>query len=170
VSSTPAQGSATATPALVPDPGVATDLGLRIGDVAARASVSTRTLRYYEELGLLQPSGRTLGGERRYEASDLVKLGRIIELKDLVGMNLEKVRVFLASEDRLAELREDYRAHRDQSTKAARDQRRAILEEAFALRITLIEQLDATLARITDFRAQLQADAERCRQLLNELG
>ena len=48
-----------------------TDLGLRIGDVAARAGVSTRTLRYYDERGLLRPSGRTLGGERRYEASDL---------------------------------------------------------------------------------------------------
>jgi DNA-binding transcriptional MerR regulator len=148
----------------------ATDLGLRIGDVAARAGVSTRTLRYYEELGLLRPSGRTLGGERRYEASDLTKLERIIELKKAMGMNLEEVKEFLASEDRLAELRAAYRSHRDQWTKAVREHQRAILEEAIALRRALADQLDATLARIKAFRSQIQAEAERCRQLLDELG
>lgn len=148
----------------------ATDLGLRIGDAAARAGVSTRTLRYYEELGLLRPSGRTLGGERRYEASDLTKLERIMELKKLTGMNLGEVKEFLASEDRLAELRAAYRANRDQSTKAARQHRRAILEEAIALRCALADRLDATLARIKAFRAQVQAETGRCRQLLDELG
>jgi hypothetical protein len=39
---------------------------LRIGEAAARVGVSSRTLRYYEELGLLTPSGRTPGGARRY--------------------------------------------------------------------------------------------------------
>ena len=83
-------------------PVTSTDLGLRIGDVAARVGVSTRTLHYYEQLGLLRPSGRTLGGARRYEASDLTKLERIIELKKAMGMNLDEAKGFLASEDRLA--------------------------------------------------------------------
>jgi DNA-binding transcriptional MerR regulator len=111
-----------------------------------------------------------LGGERRYEASDLTKLERIIELKKAMGMNLEEVKEFLASEDRLAELRAAYHAHRDQSTKAAREHQHAILEEAIALRRALADQLDATLARIKAFRSQIQAEAERCRQLLDELG
>jgi len=46
----------------------------------------------------------------------------------------------------------------------------AILEEAIALRRALADQLDATLARIKAFRSQIQAEAERCRQLLDELG
>jgi hypothetical protein len=54
-------------------------------------------------------------------------------------------KAFLASEDRLAEPRAAYRAHRDTSTKAARERQRAILEEAIALRRALTDQLDATL-------------------------
>ncbi len=46
-------------------PGAA-DAGIRISDAATRVGVSARTLRYYEELGLLTPSLYTAGGERRY--------------------------------------------------------------------------------------------------------
>jgi DNA-binding transcriptional MerR regulator len=166
----PSHRTTAETPLGVAIPDTATHVGLRIGDVASRAGVSTRTLRYYEELGLLQPSGRTLGGERRYEAEDLAKLGRIIELKKLVGMNLEEVKAFLASEDRLMQLRADYRAHRDESTDAARKHQRAILEEAVALRSALVDQLDATSARVKGFRSQIHTEAERCRRLLDELG
>lgn len=144
-------------------------VGLRIGTVAARAGVSTRTLRYYEELGILSPSGRTVGGERRYEHEDLVKLERIIELKNVVGMNLDEVKEFLASEDRIIELREVYRADSEHSDGVVLERRRAILEEALTLRRGLIAQLDATVSRIQGFRSQIEANAERCVQLLEDL-
>lgn len=147
----------------------ATEPGLRIGDVAARAGVSTRTLRYYEELGLLEPSGRTAGGERRYQADDIVQLERIIECKDLLGMNLEEIRVLLSSRARLDELRVAYRAHGATPAKEAREKRRAILEEAFALQTSLVERMDAKLARLAAFRAKAHADAERCAALLRQL-
>jgi len=62
---------------------VATDaeIGIRISDAAATAGVSARTLRYYEELGLLTPSLYTRGGERRYTEGDLTQLRRILELR-----------------------------------------------------------------------------------------
>jgi DNA-binding transcriptional MerR regulator len=143
--------------------------GLRIGTVAARAGVSTRTLRYYEELGILEPSGRTIGGERRYEDADLAKLDRIIELKSVVGMNLDEVKEFLASEDRILELRADYRANSNPNDEHERERRRAILEEALSLRQGLIAQLDAAMSRIQAFRSQIEANAGRCSQLLEEL-
>ena len=145
------------------------DPGLRIGDVAARAGVSTRTLRYYEELGLLVPSGRTAGGERRYQAHDVAQLERIIECKDLLGMNLEEIRVLLSSRARLDELRVAYRAHKDTPAKEAREKRRAILEEALALQTSLVERMDAKLGRLAAFRAEAHADAERCAALLQQL-
>jgi DNA-binding transcriptional MerR regulator len=145
------------------------DPGLRIGDVAARAKVSPRTLRYYEELGLLVPSGRTAGGERRYQAEDVAQLERIIELKDLLGMNLEEIRGLLSSRARLDELRAAYRAHKNSSTPAANKKRRAILEEALALETSLVERMDAKLARMAAFRAEAQAGAERCVELLRQL-
>src|SRR5271167_383770 len=121
--------------------------GLRIGDAAARAGVSPRTLRYYEELGLLTPSGRTTGGERRYEGADLLQLERILELREVLGMNLDEIKGFLDSEQRLDEVRIAYRARKNVDTEAARLQRKGLLEEALELNEALAAQLDAKLAR-----------------------
>lgn len=143
--------------------------GLRISDAAARAGVSPRTLRYYEELGLLSPSSYTAGGERRYGAEDLAQLDRILELRDVLGMNLDEIRGFLTSEQRLDELRSAYRANKGSTTRAARAQQRAILEEILALNESLAHQLEAKLARMDAFRARLESKAKRCKELLREL-
>ncbi len=140
--------------------------GLRIGDAAARAGVSARTLRYYEELGLLSPSGYTAGGERRYRQADLVRLERILELREVLGMNLDEIKAFLASETRLDEVRQAYRARKGIGTAAARAQQRVLLEEALALNEGLAEQVGAKMARMDAFRSRLLASAERCRELL----
>ncbi len=145
------------------------ETGLRIGNAAARAGVSARTLRYYEELGLLSPSDYTAGGERRYLASDLVQLDRILELRAVLGMNLDEIKGFLESEQRLDEVRAAYRAKRDVHTKAARLQQKVLLEEALHLNESLKEQLDAKMARMDGFRTTLSDNAARCRQLLAEL-
>src|SRR5712692_9572635 len=81
----------------------------RIGEVAARARVTTRTLRYYQECGLLDPAGRSPGGGRRYSEADVTRLLRIIELRDIMGFDLERIGEILRAEDRLAELRAEAR-------------------------------------------------------------
>ncbi len=55
----------------------------RIGDVARICGVTVRTVRYYEDLGLLKSKSRTEGGQRVYTESDIVYLNRILELKEL---------------------------------------------------------------------------------------
>jgi DNA-binding transcriptional MerR regulator len=143
--------------------------GLRISDAASRVGVSARTLRYYDELGLLCPSQYTAGGERRYREADLVQLQRILELREALGMNLEEIKEFLQSEQRLDEVRAAYRAEQELDTTAARRQRKALLEEALALNEALKEQMNAKLARMDAFRATLAHNADRCRELLAEL-
>ena len=64
---------------------------MQIGDLTARAGVSTRTLRYYEELGIIEPVARTNGGFRQYGADQLRRLQIIQGLKAL-GFELEQVR------------------------------------------------------------------------------
>ena len=61
-----------------------------IGDLAARAGVSPRTIRYYEELGMIQPEERTAGGFRRYADEQLRRLDIINNLKAL-GFELERI-------------------------------------------------------------------------------
>ncbi len=143
--------------------------GLRISYAAARAGVSTRTLRYYEELGLLTPSDYTAGGERRYCQSDMARLDRILELRDVLGMSLEEIKGFIESDTRLDKVREAYRAKKGVRTQAARAQQKALLEEALALNQSLAEQVATKLARMDAFRARLADSAQRCRELLDEL-
>ena len=82
---------------------------LTIGHAADQAGVTTRTLRYYEQLDLLTPAGRSVGGARRYSPADVERVARIRQLQDLLGHDLEQIRRFLA-EDRLAEMRAEWRA------------------------------------------------------------
>jgi DNA-binding transcriptional MerR regulator len=145
------------------------EVGIRISDAASRAGVSARTLRYYEELGLLAPSLYTSGGERRYTADDLAHLTRILELREVLGMNLDQIREFLSVESRLAELRATYRAARGVTSRKARAQQTATLQEALTLNESLAEQISAKLAHMDGFRTKLVSDAQRCRELLGEL-
>ena len=145
------------------------EAGIRISDAATRAGVSARTLRYYEELGLLAPSLYTAGGERRYTSDDLAHLQRILELREVLGMNLDEIREFLSLETRLDELRATYRATKGATTKKARAEQKATLQEALVLNESLAEQISAKLARMDGFRAKLVGDAQRCRELLSEL-
>jgi DNA-binding transcriptional MerR regulator len=165
----PADPAPADPPEATPRPPGGPEPGLRISDAASRVGVSARTLRYYDELGLLCPSLYTAGGERRYRDTDIVQLQRILELREALGMNLEEIKGFLESEQRLDEVRAAYRAEQEIDTETARLQRKALLEEALALNESLKEQLNAKLARMDAFRATLARNADRCRELLAEL-
>ena len=66
---------------------------LRIGDVARLAGTTPRTIRYYEEIGLLPPSGvREPGAHRTYAEDDVERLAGLLRLKDLLGLSLEELK------------------------------------------------------------------------------
>lgn len=136
------------------DPAAAT---CAIGAAAARLGVSTRALRYYEQVGLLTPAARTEGGNRLYSDADLARVARIRELQDLLGADLETIRSILAGEDRAVELRAAYRAAHPGDD----DTQRAVLAEAERLYRDLIAQLDDKLARMQAFRDELDARLQR---------
>jgi MerR family transcriptional regulator, repressor of the yfmOP operon len=137
--------------------------GLRIGEAAHLAGVSPRTLRYYQELGLLQPSGRTPGGARRYDKTDVERLGRIRELQELMGFNLEEIAVVLQAEDRLAGLRAEWEAGQPP------ERREEMLSEARQLNQRLQSQVQAKLERLGAFLADLETRAARYEQIAAEL-
>ena len=115
------------------------------------------------------PSLYTAGGERRYTSEDLAHLQRILELREVLGMNLDEIREFLALETRLDELRASYRATKGATSKKAMAEQKATLQEALVLNESLAEQISTKLARMDGFRAKLTSDAQRCRELLTEL-
>src|ERR671934_1326932 len=98
---------------------------LRIGEVAAAAGTTTRTIRYYEEIGLLPAAGREPGSHRLYDAADVERLTDLLRLKSLLGVSLEELRDLAAAETARAALRREWH---DGVADPAR--RREILEEA----------------------------------------
>ena len=73
----------------------------QIGEVAESVGLSLRTIRYYEEIGLVEPSGRTEGGFRLYTDSDVDRL-RLVKALKPVGMSLETMGELLEAADRAA--------------------------------------------------------------------
>jgi DNA-binding transcriptional MerR regulator len=72
-----------------------TENGYAIGELAALARVTVRTLHHYDEIGLLRPSGRTVAGHRRYNDTDAERLRQILVYREL-DFSLEAISSMLA--------------------------------------------------------------------------
>ena len=111
---------------------------LGIGVAAEKAGVSQRALRYYQQLGLITPCASTPGGLRRYSQDDLARVGRIRQLQQLLGLNLDEIAVVLRGEDRMAEIKLAY-----QEEGTSRDERLALLRESLDLQQVLRATVEA---------------------------
>jgi DNA-binding transcriptional MerR regulator len=86
---------------------------LRIGELARRCATTPRTIRYYEELGLLGGSGATerrSGGHRSYTEADVAEVCELIRLRELLGLSLEELGRVIEAEDARALLRAEFEA------------------------------------------------------------
>ncbi len=136
---------------------------LRIGELAQLAGVTTRTLRYWEEMGLVEPSARRSGGERVFSREDVERVVRIRDLQDLLGFSLAEIRAVLDADAVVDRLRRAYRKG------AGTDRRKRLLEEAIAANDRLIARLDDTITRIEEFRRERVTKGERMRAKAAEL-
>ena len=83
---------------------------LRIGDVARMAGTTPRTIRYYEEIGLLpEAPARPAGQHRFYTQADVDRLREVMRLKSLLGVSLEELKTLLAAEEARAAVRAQLR-------------------------------------------------------------
>jgi DNA-binding transcriptional MerR regulator len=130
---------------------------LRIQEVSAETGLTTRTIRYYEELGLLKPAARSEGSYRLFDPDDLERLRFIKGLRDDAGFSLAEIGQLL--EDDLARVRNRSRFRSTTDT----TERRAILEDAMvrvdrqvATLQTKIDRLEAMIAEAHARRAHLE--------------
>jgi MerR family transcriptional regulator, repressor of the yfmOP operon len=130
---------------------------LRIGEVADRVDVTPRTIRYYEELGLLGGGERAKGAHRLYTEADVARLSELIRLRDLLGLSLEELVTLAEAEEARAALRDQW--YGDPTD----EERLAILERATEL---VQQQLDLVRGRrrkLDDFAGELEEKLESLR-------
>jgi DNA-binding transcriptional MerR regulator len=131
----------------------------RVGEVAERLGVSPRTIKYYEELGLVQPEGRSPGGFRLYGEEEVQRLERILRMKG-IGYSLATIRELLAVRDAAQEadkvtvLREVAARLKDREQEAT----------------ARIRQMRDDLKRAEALREELRHDIALCERRIRELG
>jgi len=142
---------------------------LRIGEVAERVGVTPRTIRYYEELGLLGAgAARAKGAHRVYGEADVTRMGELIRLRDLLGLTLDELVTLAEAEEARAALRDQW--HGDPTD----EERLAIVERAGELvrqQLELVRSRQRTLGDFADeLEAKLEALGERRTELLAGAG
>lgn len=137
-------------------------MSVSIGRAARELGVSTRTLRYYEERGLIPPAERSPGGNRRYSDDAIARVNRIRELQSVMGFDLDEITSILTAEDALARLRAEWQSGQS----SAREEE--ILREATAINLRLQAQVREKRAKLDAFLGELEAKARRYRRLARE--
>jgi MerR family transcriptional regulator, repressor of the yfmOP operon len=136
----------------------------RIGEVAERVGVTPRTIRYYEELGLLGTmDARAKGAHRLYAEADIARLEELIRLRNLLGLTLEEIVAVVEAEEARAALR-------NQWEESASDAERArIVEAAIPLVERQLELVNARRATLSEFADELSEKLRSLKKRRSEL-
>jgi len=134
-----------------------------IEEVATRTGLTARTLRFWEEKGLLPPPARTEGGLRLYSEADVARLVRIRELRELLGLSLDVIREILGAEEAVERLREQLR-QQPQSP-----ERLPLLRQAIGILEGQVQMMRDRAARLQELQAGYEQRLERLRRWGQEL-
>jgi len=127
-----------------------TERPLRIGEMAELTGTTPRTIRYYEEIGLLGAAAdREQGKHRTYTHGDVERVREIIRLRDLLGLSLEQLSQLVEAETARAEIRRELHATEDP------DRQRALLEKAGGHIETQLELVRSRLSELTTLEKEL---------------
>jgi MerR family transcriptional regulator, repressor of the yfmOP operon len=138
---------------------------LRIGEVAELTGTTPRTIRYYEEIGLL-PSAeeRELGKHRAYTQADVERVQEILRLRNLLGLSLEQLSQLLAAEEARAEIRREIAQSEDP------EEQRRLLNDALGHIGTQLELVRGRRRQLEELERELVDKRRRVQKRLGELG
>ena len=134
---------------------------MRISEVAERTGTTARTIRYYEELGLIDAaSGRVKGQHREYTEADVERLSDLLRLRELLGVTLEELKTIADAEVARAALRQEWHGGADE------ERRLAILHEALAHVTTQLDLVRARRGALETLEQELVAKRRRIKARL----
>ena len=135
---------------------------LQIGEAAERSGLTQRTLRYYEEKGLLPAPDRMDGGFRLYSPEDMDRIERVKELKELLGFSLADIKEMLDAEGVKMQIRAEWRKDADAEEKAGK------LRTARDVTLRQIALLDQKVSKMEKMRTQLTDRLDRYDEMLRQ--
>lgn len=140
---------------------------LQIGEVARRTDLSIRTIRHWEEMGLVEPSARSAGGFRLYSEEDVARI-RLLRFMKPLDFTLEQIRELLDIRERLTAITpdEDDRVAAlvwPRGSAPSNDDRHALVKE-------LAEYADRAERRLEKLRTQVREVEEFVARLRGEVG
>lgn len=138
---------------------------LQIGEVAERTGVTQRTLRFYEEKGLLKPPSRMEGGFRLYSEDDVRRVEQIRQLQKLLGLSLAEIKEMIEAEEVKSQLRAEYRKDFDAAEKRRRlltaievtEKQHAIIRQKVEQMQAMQDELETKLATYRGWLATLES-------------
>jgi len=152
---TPARGGAQETRAA----------SLKIGDVARMVGTTPRTIRYYEEIGLLpEAPARHSGQHRVYSVAEVERLREVMRLKDLLGVSLEQLKTLLAAEEARAEVRAQL-----QREDVEVERRHELLSQALGHIDRQLELVRGRASDLAKLERELSETRRRVRRRIREL-
>src|SRR5882724_641439 len=138
----------------------------RIGDLAKLTSTTPRTIRYYEELGLLaSDEPREPGAHRTYGEEDLERLQELLRLRELLGVSLEELGELAAAETARASLRREWQEGIEDPVR-----QRQVLEQSLGHIENQLELVRHRRDEIDALRGELETKRRRVRDRLRALG
>ena len=136
---------------------------LRIHEAAAEVGLTPRSVRYYEEIGLLTPAARSEGDYRLYDDTDLERLRFIKGLRDDAGFSLAEIARLLEDEAARERSHAAYHATTDQAERAR------ILRDRLVRYDHQIEMLRTKIDRLAIMVDEAEARRARTAALIDEL-
>ena len=136
---------------------------LQIGEVAERTGVTQRTLRFYEEKGLLRPPSRMDGGFRLYSEDDVKRVEQVRRLQDLLGVTLAEIKEMVDAHETLREIRAQYRPE------AALAEKRRQLERAIEVTQSQYAIVGQKTQQMEEMKAQLEERLKTFDRWMREL-
>lgn len=136
----------------------------QIGEVCQRTGLTQRALHYYDEIGLLVPSERLTGGQRLYSATDLERIDRIKNLKQLLGLSLSEIKRMLDADEA--------RARHLTTAQTASDpaRRRKAVESALRVTEDQLQSVRAKVHQLARLQRQLERQVRELRRLATSNG
>lgn len=136
---------------------------MKIDQIAKRSGLTKRTIRFYEEIGLLSSPKRTEGGVRLYSEDDLGELERVISAKEVLGFSLQELQQFMEMSKHLEMNKEGYLLSLDKV------ERKEKLEDIQNMLNEQLRMIDEKIEKFQSFKKRLKGMQHKARHALSHI-